>query len=65
MVGSQEADMAVAPLTITESRARVVDFSTPYLDLGLSIMMYRHNASDTDYFAFMDPVRSDTPDFRK
>ena len=48
--------MAVAPLTITESRARVVDFSTPYLDLGLSIMMYRHNNSETQYLAFMDPV---------
>ena len=54
---TQEADMAVAPLTITESRAHVVDFSTPYLDLGLSIMMYRHNNSETQYLAFMDPVR--------
>ena len=53
--------MAVAPLTITESRAHVVDFSTPYLDLGLSIMMYRHNKSETKYLAFMEPVRALLP----
>lgn len=34
-----EADFAIADLTITDSRSRVVDFSHPFLQTGMSIMV--------------------------
>ena len=40
MVGeivSRQADMAIAPLTISQKRMEVVDFSKPFMNLGESI----------------------------
>jgi len=37
--------MAVADLTITSERERVVDFSTPFMNLGISIMIHKPWAS--------------------
>ena len=34
----QNAQMAVAPLTVTNQRAEVVDFTQPFLSLGISIL---------------------------
>ncbi|CAF4809832.1 unnamed protein product, partial [Rotaria socialis] len=42
MVGevvSRVADMAIAPLTISQKRMEVVDFSKPFMNLGISIMV--------------------------
>jgi ABC-type amino acid transport substrate-binding protein len=42
MVGEllrHEADLAVAPLTITSQRESVVDFSKPWMNLGISILI--------------------------
>jgi len=36
---TQEADLAIAPLTITADREQVIDFSKPFLSLGISIMI--------------------------
>jgi ABC-type amino acid transport substrate-binding protein len=35
----QEADIAIAPLSITSEREGVVHFSKPYMDVGISIMI--------------------------
>ena len=35
----QEADIAIAPLTITSKRERVIDFTKPFMSLGISIMI--------------------------
>jgi len=35
----QEADLAIAALTITADREEVIDFSKPFLSLGISIMI--------------------------
>jgi len=35
----QEADLAIAPLTIIADRERVIDFSKPFMSLGISIMI--------------------------
>jgi len=35
----QEADLAIAPLTIIAARERVIDFSKPFMSLGISIMI--------------------------
>lgn len=34
-----EVDLAVAPLTITSQRESVVDFSKPWMNLGISILI--------------------------
>lgn len=41
--------MAIAPLTISAARAEVVDFTTPFQDFQLGIMMQKKtNAEDED-----------------
>ncbi|TKS81054.1 Glutamate receptor ionotropic, kainate 4 [Collichthys lucidus] len=45
MVGeliSRKADLAVAGLTITAEREKVIDFSKPFMTLGISIMYRVH-----------------------
>lgn len=36
---SRVADMAIAPLTISQQRMEVVDFTKPFMNLGISIMV--------------------------
>jgi len=55
-VDEQEADVAIAPLTITSIRERVVDFSKPFMDLGISIMIKKPEKQKPGVFSFMDPL---------
>ena len=55
-VDQQEADVAIAPLTITSIRERVVDFSKPFMDLGISIMIKKPEKQKPGVFSFMDPL---------
>ena len=50
------ADMAAAPLTITYAREEVVDFSKPFLHLGISILHVQPTAAPPSLFSFMDPL---------
>jgi len=52
----QEADIAIAPLTITSERERVVDFSKPFMQLGISIMIKKPEKQKPGVFSFMDPL---------
>lgn len=54
-VVSGAADMAIAPLTITEARSRVVDFSDPYFYAGYSIMV-ANRERETLIYAFLEPL---------
>ena len=36
-----EGDLAIAPLTITSQRQQVVDFSKPFMNVGISIMVLK------------------------
>nr|AWJ68203.1 putative ionotropic glutamate receptor kainate-like 6 [Hirudo verbana] len=59
MVGEltrKEADVAVAPLTITSIRERVIDFSKPFMNLGISIMIKKPEKQKPGVFSFMDPL---------
>ncbi|CAF3438343.1 unnamed protein product [Rotaria socialis] len=59
MVGevvSRVADMAIAPLTISQKRMEVVDFSKPFMNLGISIMIRKPDAQKPGVFSFMNPV---------
>lgn len=55
----QTADIAAASLTVTAERAKVIDFSHPFLDLGLSIVMKRPTSRGwralTGFVSFLQP----------
>ncbi|CAB4001092.1 glutamate receptor 2-like [Paramuricea clavata] len=53
-----KADMAVAAFTISSIRQEVIDFSIPYIDLGLTVMM-KKKESEKGLLAFMDPFTND------
>ena len=48
--------MAIAPLTITQSRERVIDFSKPFMSLGISIMIKKATKEAPGVFSFMYPL---------
>uniref|UniRef100_A0A8B9IWI0 Glutamate receptor n=1 Tax=Amazona collaria TaxID=241587 RepID=A0A8B9IWI0_9PSIT len=50
------ADIAVAPLTITLVREEVIDFSKPFMSLGISIMIKKPQKSKPGVFSFLDPL---------
>ncbi|XP_036424895.1 glutamate receptor 1a isoform X1 [Colossoma macropomum] len=51
-----KADIAVAPLTITLVREEVIDFSKPFMSLGISIMIKKPTKSKPGVFSFLDPL---------
>ncbi|XP_044145443.1 glutamate receptor ionotropic, kainate 4 [Bufo gargarizans] len=58
MVGeliSRKADLAVAGLTITAEREKVIDFSKPFMTLGISILYRVYMGRKPGYFSFLDP----------
>ncbi|VDN26883.1 unnamed protein product [Gongylonema pulchrum] len=56
---SGEADIAVTSLTISYSRSEVIDFTVPYMHLGISILYKKPAASEPNFFAFLAPLSSD------
>jgi len=52
--------LAIAPITITSERERVVDFSKPFLSLGISIMIYKPKKHTQGVFGFMSPLSNQT-----
>uniref|UniRef100_A0A8C4Z2C7 Glutamate receptor n=1 Tax=Gadus morhua TaxID=8049 RepID=A0A8C4Z2C7_GADMO len=58
MVGeliNRKADLAVASFTITSEREKVIDFSKPFMTLGISILYRVHLGRKPGYFSFLDP----------
>ncbi|XP_057677029.1 glutamate receptor 1-like isoform X2 [Corythoichthys intestinalis] len=51
-----KADVAVAPLTITLVREQVIDFTKPFMSLGISIMIKKPTKSKPGVFSFLDPL---------
>ncbi|XP_077937473.1 uncharacterized protein grin2da [Gasterosteus aculeatus] len=57
MVGevvSNRADMAIGSLTINEERSEVVEFSVPFVETGISVMVSRSNGTVSPS-AFLEP----------
>jgi len=50
-----KADLAIGPFTISSSRQTVIDFTQPFLDVGLSIIMKKEEDSDYKVFSFLRP----------
>ncbi|BHF69063.1 hypothetical protein SprV_0301210400 [Sparganum proliferum] len=52
----KKADLAVAMLTINYERERVIDFTTPFMNLGVSIIFKKPVGKQPDLFAFLRPL---------
>jgi len=52
----QRADLAVAALTISYIREEVIDFTKPFMNLGISILFRKPEKKDPGLFSFMSPL---------
>ncbi|ELK37824.1 Glutamate receptor, ionotropic kainate 2 [Myotis davidii] len=53
------ADLAVAPLTITYVRETVIDFSKPFMTLGIGILDRKPRGASPGVFSFLRPLAPD------
>lgn len=52
----QRADMAIGSLTINEERSEIVDFSVPFVETGISVMVARSNGTVSPSAFLGEPV---------
>ncbi len=52
----QKADLAVASLTITYVREEVIDFTKPFMNLGISILYQQPKKAPPSLFSFLSPL---------
>ncbi|XP_059153989.1 glutamate receptor ionotropic, kainate 2-like [Physella acuta] len=52
----RRADLAIAPLTITYIREQVIDFTKPFLNLGISILFKVPRKEKPGLFSFLNPL---------
>uniref|UniRef100_A0AAY4D378 Glutamate receptor n=1 Tax=Denticeps clupeoides TaxID=299321 RepID=A0AAY4D378_9TELE len=57
-VAVKKAHMAVGSLTINEERSEVIDFSVPFIETGISVMVSRSNGTVSPS-AFLEPFSAD------
>ena len=50
-----EADIALADLTINEQRSKVIDFTHPFLDAGMGVLVKVARRDKNSWTGFMDP----------
>ncbi|CAL8315432.1 unnamed protein product [Boreogadus saida] len=55
----EKVDLAVAPLAITYVREKVIDFSKPFMTLGISILYRKPNGTNPGVFSFLNPLSPD------
>ena len=55
MTVPQKAGLAIGPLTITSSRERVVDFTKPFMNMGISMMALKPERQRAGHFSFLEP----------
>uniref|UniRef100_T1IJ46 Glutamate receptor ionotropic, kainate 2 n=1 Tax=Strigamia maritima TaxID=126957 RepID=T1IJ46_STRMM len=51
----RKADVVVADLTITQSRQEAVDFTIPFMNLGISILYRKDKKKPVNLFSFLNP----------
>ncbi|CAH2047181.1 unnamed protein product, partial [Iphiclides podalirius] len=49
------ADFAITDLTITSARQKVVDFTSPFMNLGITILYKKPTKQPPDLFSFISP----------
>ncbi|KYN07195.1 Glutamate receptor, ionotropic kainate 2, partial [Cyphomyrmex costatus] len=55
----READLAICDLTITYERKSAVDFSLPFMNLGISIVFNKPEEKIPDFFSFLLPLSTE------
>lgn len=55
----QKADLAICDLTITYERRTAVDFTMPFMTLGISILYAKPVPQPKDLFSFLSPLSLD------
>ncbi|XP_018027547.2 glutamate receptor ionotropic, kainate 2 [Hyalella azteca] len=55
----QRADLAIGDLTITYDREQAVDFTTPWMNLGISILYWKASKKPPKLFSFLSPLSID------
>ncbi|XP_036340742.1 glutamate receptor ionotropic, kainate 2-like [Rhagoletis pomonella] len=50
-----QAQIGICDITITQARRKVVDFTVPFMQLGISILYYKRPPAPKNVFAFLDP----------
>uniref|UniRef100_A0AAR5Q5X3 Uncharacterized protein n=2 Tax=Dendroctonus ponderosae TaxID=77166 RepID=A0AAR5Q5X3_DENPD len=55
-----KADMAITDLTITAERSEDVDFTSPFMNLGISILFQKPTKAPPSFFSFAEPFAIDT-----
>lgn len=56
---AQETEVALGAITITSARERVVDFSAPFMELGISIMIKKPMKQKPGFLSFMSPLATE------
>lgn len=51
----QRADFAITDLTITSTRQKAVDFTSPFMNLGITILYKKPTKQPPDLFSFISP----------
>ncbi|XP_070825459.1 probable glutamate receptor [Chaetodon trifascialis] len=54
-----EADLALAPLTLTAVREQVVDMTTPFMQTGIGFILRKDLASEESTFSLLSPFSTD------
>lgn len=56
---SRRADLAICDLTITHQREQMIDFTMPFMNLGIGILFSKPMKPEARLFAFLDPFSID------
>ncbi|KAI3369386.1 hypothetical protein L3Q82_007617 [Scortum barcoo] len=60
MIGEVEADLAIAPLTLTAAREKAVGMTKPFMQTGISILLRKDISEATGFFDFLTPFTAET-----
>lgn len=56
----QEADLAIAPLTLTAAREKAVGMTKPFMQTGISILLRKDISEEAGFFDFLAPFSLET-----
>lgn len=56
----QEADLAIAPLTLTAAREKAVGMTKPFMQTGISILLRKDISEAAGLFDFLTPFSAET-----
>ncbi|XP_062316588.1 glutamate receptor U1 [Osmerus eperlanus] len=55
-----EADLAIAPLTLTAAREKAVAMTKPFMQTGISILLKKDIVEEAGFFDFLSPFSAET-----